>query len=192
MQLQRIGVFGAFLFVLAAGCRPAESEQGGAGGPSATTPSTPTESERIALRSAERWKKVAAANWIEAYDYLPPDERKTLAIVDYLQGKSKHRYESPDVPEVLEVKGDVAYVAVASMWTPTHPALATVKLGPGESLTQRLEMIETWKRVEGEWYFAENATVREFFVAHPEVPRPTAKAPSNSDAATRVPPSGGG
>lgn len=192
MQLQRIGVFGAFLFVLAASCHPTESGQGSAGDQTATAGSTPSESERIALRAAERWKRVAAANWIEAYDFLPPAERKTLTLVDYLQGKSKHLYENPDVPEVLEVKVDVAFVSVASMWTPMHPALASVKLGPGESLTQRLEMIETWKQTEGEWYYADATPIREFFVAHPEVPRPTAKASSTGDAVPSTPTSGGG
>lgn len=191
MQLQRIGVLGAFLVVFAASCDRAESGSSGSGVQPVTAAPASSEAERVASRCAERWKKVAAANWIEAYDYLPPEERKVLTIVDYLQGKSRHRYEHPDVPEVLEVKGDLAFVAVASMWTPVHPALSNVKLGPGESLTQYLEMIETWKKTEGEWYYADAAPNREFFATHPEVRRPTAKAPPTGGTAPVAPPSGG-
>jgi hypothetical protein len=179
MQAQHTAVFGAFLIVLAAGCDRAESGQGAGGGEPTAATSTLSELERIALRAEERWKRVAAENWIEAYDYLPPDERKTLTLMDYLQGKTRHRYESPEAPEVLQVEGDVAYVWTACMWTPVHPALANVKLGPGESLTERLEAVETWKRTAGEWFYADVTPVREFFAAHPDVRQPSPKAPSS-------------
>jgi hypothetical protein len=174
MHLQRIGAFGAVLFLLiAAACDRTSPAQGN---PPAGAAAPSNDLERVATRCTERWKRVDAANWIEAYEYLPPAERKILTLVDYLQGKSKHRFEKPEKPEVLELKDGVAFVSVACMWTPVHPALANVKLGPGESLTERVEMIETWKLTEGEWYFAEATPTREFFVAHPDVPRPTPKA----------------
>ncbi|MFN0008529.1 MAG: hypothetical protein ACKVXR_11555 [Planctomycetota bacterium] len=192
MQLQRIRVLGAFTLLLAAACGRTEPGPVGSGDQPSATASTSSEAERVASRSAERWKKVAAKDWIAAYDFLPPEERKVLSIVEYLQGKSKHLYENPDVPEVLEVKDDVAFVSVASMWTPTHPALANVKLGPGESLTQYLEMIETWKKTEGQWYYADAMPIREFFVAHPDVPRPAAKTPPTGGALPGTPSSAGG
>lgn len=185
MQFQRIGVFGAVLFFLISpGCDRASPGQGGQ---TSGTPSASSDLEHVTLRCSERWKRVGAANWIEAYDFLPPAERKILTLVDYLQGKSRHRYENPEPPEILEMKDNQAFISVACMWTPVHPALANVKLGPGESLTQRVEMIETWKKTEGEWYFAEATPIQEFFVAHPDVPRPAPKSSAGAAPGSEPP-----
>jgi len=165
-----------FLFLVVAGCSQGST-------PPATTTGTTTapamnDSERVLHRCTERWKKVAAGDWIEAYDFQAPALRKTQTISDYLMGKANHRYESPETPELLELTDDRAYVYVACLWTPTHEALKTIKLQPGQSLTEHLEMVETWRKSENEWFYANALSVPEFFNVNPLVKKPAPRAPA--------------
>ena len=122
-------------------------------------------------RCTKRWEKVMHGDWIEAYDYLAPSERKNSSIQDFLKGKTNHRYENLERPRALKLQGDEGYVLVACLWTPIHPALHNLDLGK-EDLTRRLEMVETWRRGEGDWYYLKAEYPSDFFAAHPEIPRP--------------------
>jgi len=138
------------------------------GGPSAPPAHSPTP-ERVVARSAERWRRVAAAEWVEAYSYLAPSVRKTTDLGTYLRGKATHVYEKPGEPQVLELSGDTAFLRATATWTPRHPLLDKVELEPGQTLTQAIEMIETWSWVDGDWFFVRADQPAEFFNDRPDL-----------------------
>jgi len=160
------------------GCSQAD---GGASGEAAAqvapAASKEASAERLLERCAERWGHVSQGNWIEAYEFFAPAERKTSSLQQFLKGKDHHRYEKPEQPQLLKLNGDTGKVLVASMWTPTHPALHKVDLGQ-DSMTQRLEVVETWRWMEGDWYYLSAESAQEFFLANPGMTRPASDAPS--------------
>ena len=144
--------------------------------PSVATPPTapvapkaePTEA-RLSERVADMWKKKARKEWVETYDFLAPEMRKALPIGMYLQNKESHEYTNPVVHEVMRIDDKIGYVRLSVTWTPHHPQLSKVKLEPGQTLTQDLEIIETWMWVDGDWYQARvPQSPEEFFEEHPD------------------------
>jgi len=135
---------------------------------SAPDKAAPTK-ERVIQRSGDRWKLIAKQSWIEAYDFLTPEQKKAMTVSQYIQGKSNHGYDNPRVGDVLKIEKDQAYVRVSALWTPHHPQLAKVKLEPGQSLTEDIDMIETWRFVGNDWYYLRAQNEEEFFKHHPDL-----------------------
>jgi len=146
------------------------SVDAGAKPAAAAAPTTPAPTAaRVAARSADRWQHIAKKEWIEAYDFLTPDQKASVSLANYLQGKQYHEYANPRVGEVLKIQKDAAYVRVSALWTPHHPQLAKVKLEPGQSLTEEIDMIETWRFVGGDWYYLRAQNEEEFFQQHADL-----------------------
>ncbi len=127
--------------------------------------------ERVLARMTDRWQKVVKADWIQAYDFLSPEQKRQMPISQYLQNKQNHRYENARVGEVLLCDGKDAFVKVTVLWTPQHPRVKEVKLEPGQTLTQEVEMYESWRWAEGDWTYVRAQRPDEFFQDHPEMLR---------------------
>ena len=183
----------AVLCLATSSCNSRDAEtKAGAPASSAPDKAAPT-TERLVQRSGDRWKRIAKQEWIEAYDFLTPDQKKAVSVSQYIQGKSNHEYANPRVGDVLKKEKDQAYLRVSALWTPHHPQLAKVKLEPGQSLTEDIDMIETWRFVGGDWYYVRAQNEEDFFQHHPDLlKKPSdAKSPdaSSSDAKpSEVPP----
>ncbi len=140
---------------------------------------TPTE-EALMERARARWASIDKEDWIEAYNFITPEVRKVNPIGKYLQGKENHRYDNPVIEKVVakdEAKG-VVYVRSRVLWTPQHAQLKTLKLEPGQTLTEEVPIVETWKWLQNDWYFVEQEGADKFFEAHPELlraPQPEGK-----------------
>jgi len=123
--------------------------------------------DRLRTRALTRWTVVARGDWIDAYTYLTPEQQRGVTVAQFLSGKNFHTYASPSVDRIVAVEDSYGYVATRALWTPQHPDLQRVKLEPGQSLTEELHMIETWRWAGDDWYFVEAAREGEFFAAHP-------------------------
>jgi hypothetical protein len=145
--------------------------------PAVTAQAAPT-AERLAERAAERWKRVAKAEWIEAYDFLTPDMKQKQKLSQFIQGKETHEYTNPRVGEVMKIEKDQGFIRTSALWTPHHPALAKVKLEPGQTFTESIDMIETWRFVGGDWYYVTAHNEEVFFEHHPEMLKKDASAPA--------------
>lgn len=154
-----------------------------------TAPAAPVlqpTNERLATRAAERWAKIANTDWIAAYEFLSPEQKKATPIGTYLQNKSHHKYENPKVQNVLQNDGKNAILRVTCLWTPVHELIKTVKLEPGQSLTQEVEMYETWRWADGDWTYMRAQRPEDFFQEHPEMlkadPQPKTASAEDSGA----------
>lgn len=124
--------------------------------------------ERLVARVSARWAHIVKEDWIQAYDFQTPQVKAAAALSQYLMNKSNHKYANPRVSEVLRCADGDAAVKVTALWTPQHPKLKHVELEPGQSLTQEIELIESWRWVEGEWGYVRAQRPEEFFRDHPE------------------------
>lgn len=138
----------------------------------APRPKNQPTAERLAQRAKERWEKIAKADWIEAYDFLTAEQKQAMPLAQYLSGKQNFEYANPVVKEVLKVEGDHGYVRVSTRWTPHHPQFKKVKLEPGQTLTQEIELIETWNFSDGDWLYLRPQREEEFFAEHSELLKP--------------------
>ena len=136
--------------------------------PVVAPPVAPT-AERVVQRSTERWSKITKDDLIAAYDYYVPEAKREQSVANFLTRMQVHKYEDARVLEVVGLKDDLAYLRVSTLWTPIIDAAKHVKLEPGESLTQRISMIETWRFVGGDWYFLRPEDESDFFQAHPDL-----------------------
>jgi hypothetical protein len=141
--------------------------------PAAARPKPEPTGERLMQRSMDRWQKIMQDDWVAAYDFLTPEQKKGVPLAKYLGGKASHDYANPKVTEVVGIDSDGGYLRLTVLWTPQHPALAQVKLEPGQSLTQEVELIETWRWVDGDWGYVEAQRVEEFFEKKPELLKST-------------------
>ena len=69
--------------------------------------------------------------------------------------------------KVPEVRGDRAYVALGVWWEPHHAIINGT--GQDDGLGAWLEIVETWTRVEGQWFWLEVERSKDFFPKHPEL-----------------------
>ena len=90
-----------------------------------------------------------------------------MTIAQFLSGKNFHHYDNPAVERLVGLEDTHGYIAVRALWTPDHPELKRVKLEPGQSLSEELHMVETWRWAGDDWYFVEAHSETEFFAAHP-------------------------
>jgi hypothetical protein len=125
--------------------------------------------ERALARCQARWAFGVQGKWVEAYDFHAPEVKKDMPLARYLGGMQVHRYENMRATEVLAVQGDKAFVRVSGLWTPIAPEVQRVKLDPGQTLTQEITMIETWRFVDGDWCYVVPERDTEFFEKHPEL-----------------------
>jgi len=117
-------------------------------------------------RVTARWSSICDADWEVVYEFLVPDRREEEELETFLEGKEDHLYEDPELHEILDVRGNTAFASVTVVWEPQHEILRQ----HGEmDLSQELEMVETWKRVGGTWYWAAVARTQEFFEEHPDL-----------------------
>lgn len=128
---------------------------------------------RLLERARARWDAMAKAEWIQVYDFCSPELKKTVALSNFLSGKEKHKYENPVVDGVLQLDPVKQQALVRShvLWTPMHAELKRVKLDPGQTLTQEVPMVETWRWEKDEWVFVEQEGTDKFFEKHPELLR---------------------
>lgn len=124
--------------------------------------------DTVSQRSIARWESVVAGDWIQAYDFNDPRGKAVESIGNFLQGKEHHEFRNPSEPKLIGSEGDLAYTELAVLWEPHHPIIQTVRDKP-EDMTQELHMVETWRWVEGDWYFVMNQRQGEFHEAHPEI-----------------------
>lgn len=140
--------------------------------------------EHLVERSKARWNLIAQKNWIEAYAFSAPEIQKNVSLAQYLAGKNTHEYTDPKVGEVLRIQKDQGYVRVTVAWTPHHPDLQKVKLEPGQSLTETIDMIETWHFTDGDWSYVKAQNEEDFFHAHADLLKNTETAGTATPAAT--------
>jgi len=162
----------ALSLLLLAGCG-ADVAAGGAAPESegsAATASVPAEPDlsTVTGRSVERWQRVVAADWIQAYDYQHPAIKAQVPIGTFLANKEHHEYRNPSKPRLIGSEGEEAYLELSVLWEPHHPILQTVNDRP-DDMTEELHMVETWAWNEGEWYFVTNARAGEFHAKHPDL-----------------------
>ncbi|MFT7669993.1 MAG: hypothetical protein ACI8X5_002700 [Planctomycetota bacterium] len=124
--------------------------------------------ETVVSRSESRWDTVTAGDWIQAFEFQDPRAKTIQPIGTYLQGKEHHEYRNPSKPHMIGSEGDLVYLELAVLWEPHHPILGTVSNSP-QNLTQELHMVETWRWVDGDWFFVTNERQGEFHEAHPEI-----------------------
>lgn len=139
--------------------------QAGTGVPAAQQPTR----ERLLLRVRQRLEAVEGRDLVAAHSYCVPAVRREQPLGQYLQRMEMHRYEGCALVEVVAVEDGQAYVRTTALWTPTHPKVREVKLEPGQTLSQRIEILETWRFEEGDWGFVKQERVDEFFAARPDL-----------------------
>lgn len=126
---------------------------------------------RAVVRSAERWDHKVAGDWIQVYDYMLPEMRRTVSLGNFLTDKEFHVYENPTKPSLLGTRdGKLAFVEVTTLWTPMHPmVLAANNLESIEDLRQEIAIVETWVFSRGEWYWMKEERQREFLDENPDI-----------------------
>ena len=165
-------------------CEPEETNAAaGASSPEPAAAAHEATLERLMQRVSERTELTCAAEWIEAYDFLHPNVRRSMTLVQFLQGKDRHSYAEPSRPELVHRDGDTAYVTYSVLWTPR------LDMTPGNvpadwDPTQRIEWIETWEHDGSDWSMLWPVQdLREFYEDHPELLRGDSAAGSESDDA---------
>lgn len=129
----------------------------------------PTE-EQLLARARARWAAIDKEDWIDAYNFITPEVRKVNPLARYLQGKENHRYDNPVVESIVgrDEKQGTVMLRSRVLWTPQHPQVKQVKLEPGQTLTEEVPIVETWKWNQTDWFFVEQEGADKFFEAHPE------------------------
>ena len=136
----------------------------------ALTKAAPQPTAEHALdRARARWDHIAKGEWIDAYEFQSPEVKRKMDLSHYLNGKAHHTYENPKVEGILKLEKNFVLVRSTVLWTPHTPELQRVKLEPGQTVTQEVPMIETWKWDSGDWYIVEQKGTDEFFKKHPEL-----------------------
>jgi hypothetical protein len=146
----------------------AASENAAAPATTEAAPDAEPDLSRVTARSAERWQRVVAADWIQAYDYQHPALKKQVPIGSFLANKEHHEYRNPSKPRLIGSEGNQAFVELSVLWEPHHPILQTVENRP-DDMTEELPMVETWAWTDGEWYFIQNERANEFHAKHPDL-----------------------
>ncbi|MBK7875490.1 MAG: hypothetical protein IPJ77_07025 [Planctomycetes bacterium] len=135
----------------------------------------PTE-ERLLKRANERWSRIVAKDWSAAYEYSTADERASLPLERFLERMQYHEYSTPRVESVVAVEGDEAYTRALVTWKPVGNCKMHV-LGDSDPLSDcepslEIEMLESWRRVDGEWFYVRAQRPDEFFEEHLDLRRP--------------------
>jgi hypothetical protein len=151
---------------LVAGCGQGDVQ---AGKPAAQAATAEPTRERLEARVGERLKSVEARDLAAVHNYFSPAMKKQRTLGQFAQQMENHKYESCRMVEILATNQDMGYVRTGALWTPTHPQVQRVKLEPGQTLTQDIEIIETWQWVENDWHFVRQESESDFFEANPDL-----------------------
>lgn len=144
--------------------------------------------ERALQRSQERWAFGMKKEWVQAYDFSAPEVKRDMPLERYLGGMRVHQYENMRATDVLAIQGDKAFVRVSGLWTPKDPKISRVKLEPGQTLTQEITMIETWRFVDGDWCYVSPERDSDFFEKHPDLLKQPKDAAQPVDATAKQEP----
>lgn len=138
----------------------------------------------LVSRAQARWQLIENEDWIQSYSYLAKEIREFQDLGAYLSGASVHEYIVKQEPLLVGQDGLQAYVQVLVEWTPTHPELKNAANADQGSLTQDIDMIETWTWENGDWFFVNGARARDFIQEHPSLfRRKGEKAPEAPETA---------
>lgn len=163
---------------------PAGTSPGLATVAGATTEAKPT-ARRLVQRAAERWDLICRAGdqsklWIDVYDYEAPAARDAVPLSRFLGNKEDFHYDNPSAPVPLLIEDDTAYVSVNVIWEAgKHSKIGAQSgvVGADPNRIEFLDMVETWKFVEGDWYFLGPAVRRvDFLEENPDIVRRAQKA----------------
>ena len=165
-------LLGSALLCASSACdqRAQAVDAGGATAQPAAPVRAPT-AQRLTQRAQERWNKIMKGDNIAAYDFQVPEAKRELSLATYDSRLRKHRYENAHVDEIISLKGEDAFVRISVLWTPIDEVTRRVKLDPGQTLTQDLTMVETWRFIDGDWSFVRPERDTDFFENHPELLR---------------------
>lgn len=125
------------------------------------------DADSLRARSLARWESICRKDWIAAYDFQT-QEQKALPLVKYLQGKDHHEYANPAIEDVIAIDGDNGYLWARVVWTPVHPEVKRVKLEPGQTLTEEIRMVESWRWDGTDWGYVRAQRGDEFFKEFPQ------------------------
>lgn len=120
-------------------------------------------------RAKSRWQLIENEDWIQSYSYLAKQIRAFQDLGGYLSGSAVHKYVVKQEPVLIGQDGVQAYVQVLVEWTPTHEELKSAANAAQGSLTQDIDMIETWTWENGDWYFVNGDRARDFIQEHPSL-----------------------
>lgn len=132
-------------------------------------------------RARQYWAAGEKGDWIATYDMLAPELQRDQPAAAYLQRKANHIYRNMRVTEVVAQKDDKIFLRVLGQWTPNHPKVKEIKLEPGQTLTQDVEMIEIWRWVNDQWCLSRPLRVDEFLEQFPDL-QPKSAPPAATPA----------
>ncbi len=132
--------------------------------------------EAALARARAYWAAAEKADWIATYDFLAPEFQREQPVAVYLQQKVNHIYKNMRVLEVVARKDDQIFLRISGLWTPNNPEVKRVKLEPGQTLTQDVEMIEIWRWVGDQWCRLKPLRPEEFLEQFPDL-QPKSDAP---------------
>ncbi len=180
-RLAAVWIAASLLGLSIAACQPNEATTG------TTTPQNTSaqtrkgaaarpDAARLVERVARRWDLICRASndsklWIEAYDFEAPAAREAVSLANFIANKGNFHYDQPGEPRVLFIEDGTAYVNTTVLWlSGKHPALqAGNVLGADPNSVEFLDMVETWKWVDDDWYFlGPPARKNEFFDENPD------------------------
>lgn len=169
LQRSTLALLLAATFCVGSGCDPKDEPAP----VTVVTPAVPAKPEPTAERALERararWERGVKADWVAVYDYAAPEAKRERPLNAFLAGMQSHKYENMRATEVVALQGTKAFVRVVGLWTPVDARVKQVKLEPGQSLTQEIEMIEGWQFVDGDWCHVRSQRVEDFYQEHPEL-----------------------
>jgi len=190
LDLTRLALLALALGVVVPACDgtapPAKPQDPAAVAPAAVVKREPT-GEAALARARAYWASAEKGDWIAAYDYLSPEFQRQQPAALYLQSRANHIYKNMRVLEVIGQKDDLIFLRITGLWTPNHPETKRVKLEPGQTLTQDVEMIEVWKWVGDQWFLQRPLRPEEFLEEYPDLQSASA-APAQADQPPAVPP----
>jgi hypothetical protein len=158
------------LLLALSACSPATSNAQ-TNAPAVVAAPEPT-ATRLTERIQGRWATIVKNDWIAAFEFLSPEQKRHTGLSKYLQNKEHHKYENPRVAQVVAITGKEAYAQVFALWTPVHDRIGTIdNLAPGQTLTQDVEFLETWRWAEGDWTYVRAQRPEDFYKDHPELLR---------------------
>ncbi|MBL8861545.1 MAG: hypothetical protein JNK02_05990 [Planctomycetes bacterium] len=128
----------------------------------------PTDEAALA-RSRIYWANAEKKDWIPNYDLLGPELRGQQSPTMFLQGKTNHIYEGMRAQEVVARKDDLIFLRVTGRWTPNLPQIKNVRLEPGQTLTQDIEIIEVWRWMRDAWFLERPLRPDEFLEQFPDL-----------------------
>ena len=131
----------------------------------------PQTQARLETRVRERLAALEAQDIVGVHARHTPSARREQGLGAFAQRMEYHRYERCRFVETVAVEGEQAYVRTTALWTPNHPKAREARLEPGQTLTQEVGILETWRYEDGDWGWVTQERESDFFEARPELLR---------------------